>query len=247
MKRILSILFSIGLAAFLSTCYNVEKAAATGGGTIKGKVTYGGAVPARQKIEITKDVKTCGKVAHYKEDLVVSGKNKGLANVVVSVSGIQKGKSVEVLGDEIELDQNGCLFIPHVALVPVGAKLKIKNSDGILHNIHTRSEKNRPFNKAQPRFRKVMAVTFDKPEIIQVSCDVHGWMQAYIVVVEHPYYAVTDAAGNFELTEVPAGTYTLEYWHETLGKQTREISVTAGGTAEANFKFPAAVSGKAKE
>lgn len=210
--------------------------AVTDGGSITGMVTYAGAIPEKTKIEVTKDVSVCGKTTHYKEDLVV-GENKGLANVVVKLTDINKGKGMDAMTGPFELDQETCVFKPHVTLVPVGAELTILNSDGILHNIHTYSETNSPINVAQPGFKKRMVQTFAKPEVIRVACDVHNWMSGYIVVAGHPYYAKTDDSGNFQLTDVPAGTYTVEYWHETLGTQTAEVTVTAGGTVEANTEF----------
>ena len=204
------------------------------GGTIKGTVTFAGAAPAKQKLEVTKDVNVCGKVAHYKEDIIV-GSNNGLANVVVKIANISKGKAMDT--GTFELDQNGCAFVPHITVVPAGAECTILNSDKILHNIHTYSEKNAPMNIAQPGFKKRMKQTFKEPETIRVACDVHNWMAGYIVVTEHPYYAVTDANGNFELSGVPAGSYTLEYWQEKLGKQTTQVTVAAGGMAEANLEY----------
>lgn len=208
-----------------------------GGGSIKGAVTYAGEIPAMQKLEITKDVNVCGKEPHYKQDLVV-GSNKGLANVVVSLTNITQGKPLSALGSSFELDQNGCAFKPHVALVPAGVELTILNSDGILHNIHTYSEKNASMNVAQPGFKKRMGQTFSQPEVIRVACDVHNWMSGYIVIVDNPYYAVTDDSGNFELTNVPAGTYTVQYWQQTLGKQTAQVTVTDGAASDASFQFP---------
>lgn len=213
-----------------------EAMTVSNGGTIAGKVTFAGAIPAKQKLQITKDVNVCGKEPHYKEDLVVSG-DKSLANVVVSIADISKGKSIDTMGDSFVMDQNGCVFKPHVTMLPAGVPCTILNSDGILHNIHTYSEKNPPINVAQPGFKKRMSQTFDEPEIIRVACDVHNWMCAYIVVTGHPYYAKTDANGKFELSNVPAGTYTVEYWHETLGKQTAEVTVPAGSSVEANIEF----------
>ncbi|MFQ5822583.1 MAG: carboxypeptidase regulatory-like domain-containing protein [bacterium] len=262
MKKILSLLIVLAFISFLIGCGGGEKKAekpseevteevetmaeaggyqamtVTNGGTIKGTVTFAGTIPPKQKLEITKDVNVCGKMPHYKEDLVVS-RNKGVANVVVSITTLNKGKSMDVLGNKFELDQNGCTFKPHVVIVPTGTDLTILNSDGILHNIHTFSEKNTPINVAQPGFKKKMTQTFNEPEVIRVACDVHNWMDSYIIVVEHPYYAVTNENGNFELTDVPAGTYTLEYWQETLGTRTAEVTVTEGAVVEANFEFAA--------
>ncbi len=262
MKTLFALTLILVCAAFLVGCGGGEKAEAekpaaegqaaapsatgeymattvTDGGTISGRVTYAGEVPPRQKLEVTKDVNVCGKVEHYKEDLIVSS-DKGIANVVVKITNISQGKDISTMGESFELDQQGCQFVPHVVMVPVDAELMILNSDGILHNIHTFSSENEPFNKAQPPYLKRMKQTFSKPEIVQVKCDVHAWMSGYIVVAEHPYYAITDENGNFELTDVPAGTYTLEYWQETLGKQTKEVTVTAGGTADGSLEYTAA-------
>ncbi|MFQ5603345.1 MAG: carboxypeptidase regulatory-like domain-containing protein [bacterium] len=210
--------------------------AVTDGGSITGRVTFSGAVPPKQKLEVTKDVAVCSKEPHYKEDLVVSSSN-GLANVVVSISNISAGKDLSSLGTTFAIDQNGCAFKPHVVLIPTGAELTIKNSDGILHNIHTYSELNSPVNVAQPGFNKEMKQTFDQAEFIRVTCDVHNWMGAYVCVVDHPYYVVTDSEGNFELIDVPAGTYSVEFWQESLGKKSMEVTVTAGAAAEANMEF----------
>ncbi len=240
-KRVLHLLSFAAVAGFLAVLGNTHVAGgAEQGGTIKGKVTYAGGVPAPQKLEVTKDTDVCGQIEHHKDDLVVSARGKGLANVVIRVNGVEGGKSIDALGADFTLDQKGCAFTPRVAVVPVGAKLQVKNSDGILHNIHTHSEANRPINKAQPAVLKTLNISFRRPEIISVSCDLHEWMHAIIVVMEHPYYAVTDLNGEFTLTDVPAGKYTVEYWHETLGKQVAEVSVTPGQTTEVTFEYQAA-------
>lgn len=206
------------------------------GGTIKGHVSFGGAIPPKQKLEVTKDVSVCGKVAHYNQAVVVSDQG-GLANVMVKITNIAAGKSMDTAAGEVVLNQTGCAFKPHVTLLHVGQPCTILNSDGILHNIHTFSEINKPVNHAQPGFKKKMSQTFDKAEIIRIACDVHNWMGGYIVVADNPYYAITDADGNFELADVPAGSYTLEYWQESLGTQTKEVAVAAGASVEADAEF----------
>jgi plastocyanin len=208
------------------------------GGTVSGTVTYAGTAPAPAKLQVTKDVPICGKEGHLDESLMV-GANKGIKDVVVSIKGIAKGKAMDALGASFVLDQKVCVYRPHVTVVPVKTPLKILNSDDIMHNIHTYGKKNPAKNIAQPKFKKEITETYAYPEFIPVKCDVHGWMSAWIVVVEHPYYAVTDASGKFTIADVPAGTYTLEYWQEKLGTQTKQVTVAASGTATADFVYPA--------
>ncbi len=223
-------------ASAMETAYTTVTAMASG--TVAGTVTYAGTAPAPAKLQVTKDVAVCGKEGHVDESLVV-GANKGIKDVVVSIKGIKSGKSLDALGAEFVLDQKVCAYRPHVVIVPVGKPLKILNSDGILHNIHTYGKKNPAKNIAQPKFKKELTETFTQPEIVPVKCDVHGWMSAWIVVAEHPYYAVTDASGKFSIADVPAGTYTVEFWQEKLGMQTKQVTVAASGTTAADFTYPA--------
>jgi plastocyanin len=206
-------------------------------GDIVGKVKYAGTAPVPAKIQVTKDQAVCGKAEHIDESLLV-GPDKGVKNVVVNIADPKDGKKYTPAAKP-SLDQNGCKFVPHVDIVPAGQEVTIVNSDGILHNIHTFPKNNPPFNKAQPKFKKEMPATFDKADIIQIKCDVHSWMAGWIVVAGHAYYALTDAAGNFKIEGVPAGTYTLEYWHEKLGKQSKSITVPATGSVTADLEYAA--------
>ncbi len=207
-------------------------------GKVIGKVSYGGTAPAPQKLDITKDQQVCGTKDHYKEDLVVSG-DKGVANVVVSLEGIHQGKEMDDGAGNPRLDQETCTFVPHVQVVAAGSTVEVYNNDGILHNIHTFSEKNRPINRAQPKFLKKVEVEFTEPEVIKVTCDAHGWMSAWIVVADHPYYTVTDEKGNFQLDGVPPGTYSVKFWHEKLGESTGKITVGSGEAASLDHTYPA--------
>jgi len=206
-------------------------------GDIVGKVKYAGTAPAPAKIQVTKDQAVCGKAEHIDETLLV-GPDKGVKNVVVNISDPKDGKKYTCAAKPT-LDQNGCKFVPHVDIVPAGQEVSIVNSDGILHNIHTFPKNNAPFNKAQPKFKKEMPATFEKPDLIQIKCDVHSWMAGWIVVAGHAYYALTDASGNFKIEGVPAGTYTLEYWHEKLGKQSKPVTVPATGSVTADLEYAA--------
>ena len=164
------------------------------------------------------------------------GSGGGLRNAVVSLGPIARGKPFPV-GPKPSLDQRGCWYIPHILIVSAGGEIDILNSDGILHNIHTFPKDGQGFNMAQPKFRKVMTHAFERPDIIRVGCDVHGWMSAWIIVVPHPYYAVTGDDGSFDLANVPPGTYMLDAWHETLGAREQTIRVTPGGTVETTLTY----------
>ncbi|RMF62762.1 MAG: hypothetical protein D6743_11745 [Calditrichaeota bacterium] len=218
---------SAGFSAGKDDTYTATKV--ENGGTITGKVIFDGEIPVPKQIQVTKDTKVCGK-HKVDESLLVDKNTKGIKNAVVYLKDVQSGKSWQIAGKDLAIDQKGCRFSPHVLVVPAGQPFMVLNSDGILHNIHTRSERNPMVNKAQPKFLKKMKLTFEEPEFVQVACDVHNWMHGWIVVAPHPYYAVTDDSGEFQLTDVPPGTYTLQIWHETLGSQSKTVEVKAGGT-----------------
>jgi len=209
-------------ALLLSAAWGYEVIEVKDGGTISGEVKFAGNPPTPEKIATTKDQDVCGKTEKVNEALLV-GPNKGIQNVVVSLTNVQKGKKMPETG--ATLDQKDCRYAPHVVLSPAGAELAILNNDGILHNIHTYSTKNPPFNRAQPKFKKEMKEKFAEPETVKLTCDAHGWMNGWLVVQDHPYYAVTDANGAFKMTDVPAGDYEVKFWHETLGETTQKVSV----------------------
>jgi len=212
--------------------------APTMAGEIVGKVKYAGNAPAPKQIPITKDQAVCGKAPHLEDSFLVAA-DKGVKNVVVSISDPKDGKKMPVAASNPKIDQNGCRFVPRVQIVPAGQSVDIINDDGILHNIHTWPKNNVPFNKAQPKFKKVMTELFEKPDVIKISCDVHSWMQGWVIVAGHPYFALSDDKGTFKIADVPAGTYALEYWHETLGKQTKQVIVPATGSVTADFEYAA--------
>lgn len=197
-----------------------------GSGALVGRVVFDGDMPQPQALTVSKDVEVCGKTEKFSESLLV-GSDKGIKNAAVFLQAVAGGKSLSLPASNPVIDQLDCIYTPHVLLVPVGATVDIKNSDGILHNIHTYSEKNPAFNTAQPKFKTVVSKAFAQPEIIRVTCDVHDWMTAWIVVQDHPYYALTDATGAFRLSDVPAGEYELKVWHEEFGEHSRSVLVMA--------------------
>jgi hypothetical protein len=222
MRKVIGTLLAIALVTGVALVANRPgPAGAQGGGTIEATVTYAGA-PVVEKLKVNKDTEKCGTEAVIEK--VVVGGNKGLANAVVSVPSAKGGtpKAVKTV-----VDQHGCKFVPHVSAMTPG-EMDLKNSDDILHNIHTYSTANPSINKAQPKFKKVMAEKFEKPEFIKLTCDVHSWMLGWVAVMPNPFYGVTDASGNAKIENVPPGKYAVEAWHETLGKQTKEVEVKAG-------------------
>ena len=203
------------------------------GGSISGTVKFKGTAPAPKKVDVTKDKEVCAKTPKTDESLIVS--NGNIANAVITITDITKGKKMEI--KKVTLDQKGCDYHPHVLAFPVGSTVEILNPDGILHNIHSFSKVNTAFNMAQPKFKKTMEVKIDKPEVIEVRCDVHGWMEGWLVATENPYFAVTDNSGTFKLTDVPPGTYTVEVWQQKLGKTTQKVTVKAKEDTKVNFEM----------
>lgn len=211
-----------------------------GGGTVNGTVRLDGEVPPVKTYKPLKDAETCGMEERTAEDVVI-GPEMGIKNVIVSITDLPDSYPLDTSIAGM-MDQKGCVFTPHVVQVAAGAPMTFLNNDNMLHNIHTSSTANPSINKAQPGFMKKMTETFTKPEIIQVKCDVHSWMNAWVVVQEHPFYAVTDEQGRFSMPHVPPGTYTLAYRHERFGTQTREITVRASEVVEADLSFTSAAS-----
>jgi len=207
-------------------------------GAIAGKVTFPGKAPDPRPITITKDETVCGRTPLVDESLVV-GAGGGVKNALVRILDAQGAPPLPAPTPNVAIDQNGCRFVPRVRIVPVGAPLDIVNSDGILHNIHTWSKDNPSFNRAQPKFKKVLTETFRKPEIFRISCDVHSWMNGWIVVAADAHNVLTDESGRFTLKDVPAGGYTVEFWHERLGRETRTVTVSATGSATVDLAFKA--------
>ncbi|MDP7558018.1 MAG: carboxypeptidase regulatory-like domain-containing protein, partial [Candidatus Marinimicrobia bacterium] len=134
------------------------------------------------------------------------------------------------------LDQNGCIYSPHVLGVQVGQVVDILNTDGTLHNVHAMPKLNSEFNVAMPKFKKKKEVTFTKQEIMfPIKCDVHPWMKCYVGAVNHPFFDVSGEDGTFKISGLPAGTYTLEVWHEKLGTKTVSVTVADGATETVDF------------
>jgi hypothetical protein len=229
MRKALIAFVAVAVVAAAAWTIAPRSAGAQGGGTVEVEVKYNG--PAQvDTIKVNKDTEQCGKEA--KIEKVVVGGNKGLANAVASIAGA-KGQPT---AKKAAIDQKGCKFVPHVVGMTPG-EVDILNSDGILHNIHTYSTANPSINKAQPKFKKTMTEKFEKPEFVKVTCDVHSWMLGWIAVMPHPYFGVTNESGVAKIENAPAGKQTVEVWHETLGKVTKEVEVKPGATTKVTVEM----------
>jgi plastocyanin len=191
-------------------------------GGIKGKVVFAGTAPAPRKIPVTIDQYMCGDEKNA-ENLLLSPQ-KEIRNAVVWLEDPPPGAVATAQAEKVEIDQRGCTFIPRVVVVPAGGTVDFLNSDRLLHNIHATPKLNVSFNRTQPKSRTI-PVTFAKPEIVRINCDLHSWMTAWVVVAEHSFYAVTGADGQFVFDNLPPGQYRLQVWHEQLGKVAASVVV----------------------
>ncbi len=211
--------------------------AVSNGGSIAGSVMYAGGAVERSPVNVTTDQEVCDQTPKLSAELIVDPTSNTIQNVVVSIKGISGGKNWSLPEEGLTFDQRGCSFNPHVLVVRAGQSFNILNSDGILHNVHTHGRNNRPVNKAQPKFLTTLPMKLNEAEFVRVTCNVHSWMEGWIVVAEHPYYAVSDKNGSFQIDNVPPGDYTLEFWHEKLGVQSRSITIAAAETVQVDVTF----------
>jgi plastocyanin len=222
----------------ISAVMSLALAGSAQAGSISGVIKFGGSAPKPAKKSVNKDVKVCGKNPIFDESLVV--KDGGVSWAVVSIKNAPKSSKWGKL-EKVVIDQKGCVYKPHVAAMKSGERLTVLNSDKILHNIHTHPGKssNPVANIAQPKFKKKLRLSkryFKKPGIVKVTCDVHDWMVGYVVSADHPFYAVSGGGGKFKLENVPDGSYTLEIWHEKLGKKTMKVDVKGEAKVEVALK-----------
>src|SRR5690349_9424283 len=212
------------LGGALALVIGIAVSGAATGASITGTVVVSGPVPDQRKLPVTIDQYVCG-TEKDAGDLLLSPR-KGLRNAVVWIENPPDGAAVPAQDAKVEMDQNGCVFIPRVVIVPAGGTVDFLNSDRLLHNLHATPKLNVSFNRTQPKNRTI-PVTFAKPEIVRINCDLHSWMVGWVVVAAHRYYAITGADGQFTFDGLPPGQYKLSVWHERLG--TVEASATLDG------------------
>ena len=230
--RILHSMFSVLVALPLAgpvLAAKYQEGEVSGGGTIRGQVVYHGPVKTRTVLP-TKDKNVCGGIR--KEPLVVVGEGGAVRDSVVFLKDVAAGKPwPEATAARPVLDQEKCRFEPHVQVARRG-RIDIVNSDPVLHNTHGYYGKRTAFNVALPIQGGKVTKLLRSPGEVRIDCDAHGWMLAWIYVVDNPYFAQTGEDGAFSITDVPPGEYTLAVWQETLGLAEMPVTVAADGTTE---------------
>lgn len=206
-------------------------------GNITGSIMLEGTPPAAETIRMNSDPVCTKEATDTETHYYVVGGNGGLGNVFVYVKEGLTG-SFPAASDTVVLDQNGCRYTPHVFGIQVGQTLQVHNGDPTLHNIHATPTANAEFNTGQPIEGMTFDRTFDTPEVmVPFKCDVHGWMNSYAGVLDHPFFAVSGGDGAFDISSLPPGDYVVEAWHEELGTQTQNVTVGEGATADISFTF----------
>jgi plastocyanin len=238
-NKVAFVLMAIGFAATIGVTSSRMAIGGESVGTLKGGVTFKGVAPVPTKIKTTADP-MCQQMHPQgikSEDYVV-GKNGGLKNVFIYVKQGLEGKTFPAETKPATITQKGCQYIPHVIGVQINQPLEVINDDATLHNVNAQPKDNRGFNFAQPVQGMKTTKTFDKPEImVPFICNIHPWMKSYIGVVGNPFFAVSNDDGQFEIKDLPAGTYVLEAWHEKMGTSQQKITVKAGEVKQISFTF----------
>lgn len=229
------------VAAALTAVFLSPSVPAAAGGTIKGHLRLAGKLPGNPVIRMGMDPK-CSQLNAGKmtvQETVMAALDGSLANVFVSLDG--SFPQTPVPAEPVVIDQRGCVYRPRVVGLRVGQALQLRNSDDLMHNVHSSSStgaRGNEFNVSEPQAGMVQSFKLkNEDRMLHLRCDIHSWMTAYVGVVNHPYFAVTDAAGLFEIRNVPPGDYTLNSWHERYGPLKQTVHVRAGATAAVDFTY----------
>ncbi len=233
-EKIKSLRLIAGLFLFAFLVFSDAQA-----GTITGKANFDGTAVENQKIDMAADpVCKSSHSGDFFSERVNVNSNKTLKNVFIYIKEGLKDENFPAPAQTATLDQKGCWYTPHVQGVQTGQKFTIVNSDATLHNVHALGKQNPEFNLGMPLQGMKLEKTFSNPEVmLKFKCDVHPWMNGYVGILKHPFFAVTDDQGAFKLNNVPAGEYTVEAWHEVYGIKTGKVTVSESGEAQVDFQF----------
>lgn len=263
----LGLIATLGLLSLGSSCSNkgggdeTTNSGDTGGtayvskhdeGTITGTVAYTGTAPENPKIDTSADAQCTSRNPNLTAETWAVKDNKVANTFVYIKSGTLTDGNKDIttltgwpnMPTGATLDQNGCHYKPHVMGVVTKEEINITNSDPTTHNIHFTPSKNQDWNQSQPNNAAPMKHSLNAAEVmVPVKCNVHPWMKAYIGVMKHPFFAVSDETGKFTISGVPPGKYTVVAWHEGATgpgtEKTMEVTVPASGSANADFSFGA--------
>lgn len=211
-------------------------------GSITGAIMLDGEAPPADAVQMAADP-NCARMhdSPVMTEFVVTDMDGGLQNAFVYIKGGLEGRSFPTPTEPVTLNQEGCVYVPHVLGIQVGQELQILNSDQTLHNIHATPSANREFNIGQPVQGMSTSRTFDEVEVmVPFKCDVHRWMNSYAGVLDHPYFSVSAADGSYSIGNVPPGDYTVGVWHERLGEMEMQVTVGESATADASFTYSTA-------
>ncbi len=210
-------------------------------GAITGHVSFEGAPPTVSTIRMGVVDPACVQAAGSNQtagDAAIIAPDGSLGDVFVYVKDALDDYTFDPPAAPITLDQRGCTYAPHVLGVRAGQTIEIVNNDATMHNVHAIPMKNQEFNKGEPQQGSRMTATFTVPEVmVPFRCNVHPWMNAYVGVVAHPFFAVTKADGAFSLQGLPPGTYTVEAWTEKFGTQDHTVTIGDKQTQAISFTF----------
>lgn len=227
------------LVAILAVALGLTSCAEPPRVPVTGTVTYKGAKRAVKvlSMDAEEDCQKLHPTPVTEERIVVSPEGR-LANAFVYIKTGLENQRFDAPAEAVVLEQRGCQFVPRVMALRTGQILKVKNSDPVSHNVHPTPRANRDWNQQQPPGAPDLERKFAAPEVmIPVKCNVHNWMRSYIGVLDHPFFAVTEADGQFAWPGLPAGKYTLAVWHESLGELTQELVVEGGKPAAVALEF----------
>ena len=218
------------------------KVDATTAGNVEGEVSFDGMAPKNEPIKMNADPVCVKENSTPQEQETYMVSNGKLANVFVYVKDGLGNYSYDPPAGPVEIDQKGCRYHPHVFGIRVGQELDIVNSDPTLHNIHALPKGNAEFNTGQQIQGMKTVHTFNAKEVmVPFKCDVHGWMNAFVGVLDHPYFAVTDANGAFKIDSLAPGTYKMMVWHEGMDHPiAQQVQVAANGTARVDLAIQVA-------